>query len=91
MMWLCIMYLTSYDVARRHVSVRPCAEDSGGATGGIGGVNTGAAAERVRRQAAQRVVDLIDIVAVCRAERIKLLAELVTASRISPARRTLQP
>jgi len=31
-------------------------EEQGGSTGGIGGVNTGAAAERVRRQAAQRVV-----------------------------------
>jgi len=27
------------------------------------------------------VVDLVDIVSVCRAERVKLLAELVTASR----------
>lgn len=48
------------------------------------GINTGAAVERVRRKANQRVVDLIDIVAVCRAERIKLLAELVTASRRRP-------
>jgi hypothetical protein len=39
------------------------------------------AAERVRRKVNQRLVDLIDIVSVCRAERVKLLAELVTASR----------
>ena len=61
------------------------ANGGGGGGGGdhdpMGGVNTGVAAERVRRKANQRVVDLIDIVAVCRAERIKLLAELVTASR----------
>lgn len=43
--------------------------------------NTGVAAERVRRKVNQRLVDLIDIVSVCRAERVKLLAELVTASR----------
>jgi hypothetical protein len=56
----------------------------GGVRDAMGGVNTGVAAERVRRKANQRVVDLIDIVAVCRAERIKLLAELVTASRNRP-------
>ena len=46
--------------------------------------NTGVAAESVRRKVNQRLIDLIDIVAVCRAERIKLLAELVTASRNRP-------
>ena len=43
--------------------------------------NTGAAMAKARRKANQRVLDLIDIVSVCRAERVKLLAELVTASR----------
>ena len=39
--------------------------------------NTGAAMAKARRKANQRVLDLIDIVSVCRAERVKLLAELV--------------
>ena len=47
--------------------------------------NTGVAAERVRAKVNQRLVDLIDIASVCRAERIQLLAELVTASRNRPA------
>jgi hypothetical protein len=46
-----------------------------------GAENTGVAVEHARRKANQRVVDLVDIVSVCRAERVKLLAELVTASR----------
>ena len=49
-------------------------------TGAMAG-NTGVAFERAVRKANQRVLDLIDIVSVCRAERVKLLAELVTASR----------
>ena len=43
--------------------------------------NTGVAVEHARRKANQRVADLVDIVSVCRAERVKLLAELVTTSR----------
>tara|TARA_B100000767_G_scaffold237728_1_gene232091 strand:+ start:98 stop:598 length:501 start_codon:yes stop_codon:yes gene_type:complete len=46
-----------------------------------GAENTGVAVDHARRKASQRVVDLVDIVSVCRAERVKLLAELVTASR----------
>lgn len=53
--------------------------DRRGAKSGAG--NTGAAMAKARRKANQRVLDLIDIVSVCRAERVKLLAELVTASR----------
>ena len=56
-----------------------------------GAENTGVAVEHARRKANQRVVDLVDIVSVCRAERVKLLAELVTASRSNRRRYQRRP